>query len=435
MLLIRFTLKAILFMFVFSQTYPWLASVATQYFSSSLKKDVELDYLAYVYALESARPSLSENQWYELLDEISSKTNLKIKSLPSDEDITTEPRIKVEHIHDEHLQTITAKILDKELIQLSALDVDENAEFILTLIQFILPLGLIILIFFFYTLWLQYRLRKLENASQLIANGDLSIRVDTGFKAVGRVNQTFNHMADKLQLMFHRQRSLLRAISHELKTPLFRLQLKLDLIDLDELPANTQQQIKSLLKDCDEMESLIFEILEFSKHESLSTPPELFTVNLSELIGNQVQTLRQHCDKPISLYCEPLIYISASEIGIQRVINNLVFNADQYAAQHISVSLNQCERVIYLIVEDDGVGIPEEKRALIFQPFYRLDESRSKETGGVGLGLAIVQEILHQHQASIAVERSQWGGARFVIQFTDHRALSATNNRQKQTKQ
>ncbi|KDM93467.1 ATP-binding protein [Photobacterium galatheae] len=419
MLLVRFTLKAILFIIVFFQIYPWLSSVATQHFSTSLKKDVALDYLAYVYALDAARPSLSETQWYDLLEKISVNTNLTIKPLATIDGVASAPKIKVENIHDEQLQTVTAKILDKELIQFSALGVDENAEFILTLIQFILPLTLIILSFFVYTLWLQYRLSLLEKASQRLANGDLSSRVDTGFKALGRVNQTFNHMAEKLELMFTRQRNLLRAISHELKTPLFRLQLKLEFIELDELPVGTKQSIKNLFKDCDEMESLIFEILEFSKYELLATPADLSNVNLSELIENQVQTLSQHCKKSISFSCEVPIYISASTIGIQRVINNLVFNADRYATQHIYVSLSQSDRLTHLIVEDDGVGIPEEKRALIFQPFYRLDESRSKETGGVGLGLAIVQEILHQHQASIMVESSQWGGARFVIQFTD----------------
>lgn len=414
MLLIRFAVKSLIFILIFLTINPLLTSLATDYFSTELKQDVELDYRAYIYALDAARPALSNEQWLALLKRISEQSNLTVKTIstPASEQTQT---ILVENVHDGNLQAVTAKIQGNELIQFSAFRVKDNVETILFFIQYGLPLGLILFLFLLHTLWLQYRLFRLELASKLIAKGQLSGRADTGLFAIGRVNETFNHMADKLERLFAQQRHMIRAISHELKTPIFRLQLKLELLDKS---SNNEKLIYELFEECDELDTLVHEILEYSKVEQFSSSLNFTEINLSNSLQDYAKSIEKYCNHPIILDVQQSIFARVDNAGIKRVIHNLVVNADKYAVDLIHVSLLRQGRRLLLTVEDDGIGIAKGKRELVFQPFYTVDESRTGKRHGVGLGLAIVKEILSSHDANVKIRKSQFGGACLTIDLS-----------------
>lgn len=411
---IRFAFASLLFASLFLVINPLLTSLATSYFSKELKKDVELDYLAYVYALDAARSGLDDAQWQALLAQISEKSNLKVQTLdrPAFEQTT---KLVIENVYDEELQTVIAKIQGKELIAFSALGVQGSAGAILNFIQYGLPLGLILVLFLLHSLWLQFRLSRLEHASKLIAQGLLSKRADTGLLAVGRVNYAFNQMAEKLECAFAQQRNMIRAVSHELKTPLFRLQLKLELLDV---PPKNKNLVRELFEECEELEMLVHEILEFSKVEQFSAKTSVSNFDLRTLINEYIVNLEKYCNHPIIINCPNSVWIRACQTDVKRVLHNLIVNADKFAVEQIRVSLSLCNAQLLLTVEDDGIGIAEDKHELVFQAFFTVDESRSGRRRGAGLGLTIVKEILLNYDAGISVSRSELGGACLTVNLS-----------------
>ncbi|MCE1176313.1 MAG: ATP-binding protein [Burkholderiales bacterium] len=255
-------------------------------------------------------------------------------------------------------------------------------------------------------------LRSIETAAKQIGTGQMDARVQLAENStVHPIGQAFDSMADNIKILMEQQETLMQDIAHEIRTPLARLRYRLALI------SNTDDT--TLDHDITEIEHLIDELL-FKAKVDAQAP----TQNINQTFN--AETWLNHCINQAQITTSSDIQwavhftLSTSlcrgdEHLLTRALTNLLNNAKRFAQHQIVVSLTESAQHYKLSVADDGVGIPEEQVHHIFQPFYRLDQSRSRQTGGYGLGLAIVSSIAKLHHGSAQVTRSELGGALFSI--------------------
>lgn len=268
---------------------------------------------------------------------------------------------------------------------------------------------------------LDRRLRKLETVARRIARGELDARVDDSrFDAIGRLGQVFNRMADHIQRLVEVQREMIHAVSHELRTPVARIRFGVQMIeDIVSDPA-AHKQLKGIDSDIQELNELIDEILTYARLEQGGPILDFQDVNLEDIVLQVVEE-QQRIKPDRQLQAE-----FAGESGrwrisqaepryIHRSLQNLVGNALRYANSRVLVRCNFGEETCRIDVEDDGPGIPEDQWERVFTPFSRLDDSRTRSSGGFGLGLSIVRRILYWHGGQAFVARSELGGAKFSL--------------------
>lgn len=235
--------------------------------------------------------------------------------------------------------------------------------------------------------------------------------VDMPFKPYGSVEVrtagiAFNKMKERITRQMKERTQMLAGVSHDLRTPLTRMKL---LLAMDE---NTPDH-QAFLEDITEMEKMLEGYLSFARGEGGEQSVE---VNLNELIEEIVGKFKMQ-GAQIEYESVPNIKpILAREQALRRMLSNIVSNACRYAT-HICIFLQECNNRFEITVDDDGPGIPEDKREDVFKAFYRLEESRNKETGGIGLGLAIVKDIVRAHGGVIRLSDSPMGGLRVEIKL------------------
>lgn len=268
---------------------------------------------------------------------------------------------------------------------------------------------------------LDRRLRKLETVASRIARGELEARVDDSrFDAIGRLGQVFNRMADHIQRLVGVQREMIHAVSHELRTPVARIRFGVQMIEDCTDEAMRQKQLTGIDADIQELNELIDEILTYARLEQGGPILDFQEVNLINIVNQVVQ--EQKILKPdLSLEAKILgesVRWNTAQVEpryIHRSVQNLVGNAIRYAVSKVIVSCNFGEETCRIDVEDDGPGIPESDWEKVFTPFARLDDSRTRSSGGYGLGLSIVRRILYWHGGQAFVARSDFGGAKFSL--------------------
>lgn len=276
--------------------------------------------------------------------------------------------------------------------------------------------------FFVYSLclilFLSRRVRLLENATVKFAQGDFNVRAPTkGRDTVGRLNTSFNYMADKISNLIASNRFLTNAVAHDLRTPIFRIQWQAEMLQDQNLSKEQHDKIASIIEDTEEMERMVDELLYFAKMERPETELSLEQLNLNRFLPDVVQRLPNSRDINIALDIESNVELCADRSLLKRGVVNLLSNAVKYAKDQVQLSVKESDGHLVLIVEDDGNGIPSEHWSLIFQPFYSADASRNKENSGFGLGLAIVDLIVKRHQGTVEVGQSTLGGAQFTLTF------------------
>jgi two-component system osmolarity sensor histidine kinase EnvZ len=196
---------------------------------------------------------------------------------------------------------------------------------------------------------------------------------------------------------------MLSGISHDLRTPLTRLKLQLALLKQQDLA-------KKMSDDIEEMEKMLNEYLEFSRHQK-NEDTEM--INLNDLIKDLV---KKYDKKNISFSVEENLKINIRPNSIKRCISNLLDNGLSYGKK-IEINAQKTVSNISLFVDDDGPGIPENEYQNVMKPFYRIDKSRGQNKSGVGLGLSIANDIIRSHGGSISLMRSTLGGLRVKISF------------------
>ncbi|VEG12128.1 ATP-binding protein [Moraxella cuniculi] len=268
---------------------------------------------------------------------------------------------------------------------------------------------------------LERRLQLLQIGVDRVAQGNLDTKVQVvGRDDIARLSMTFNAMTAHIKRLIESQRELTRAVSHELRTPVARIRFAVDMLaDTDEADSR-QLQKEYIDEDIESLNELIDEILTYAKLEEGSPKLDWEMVNLRELL-EQIERETNALGKPIVLICQlpsAKTTAMADRRYLHRVVQNLVGNALRYANSTIKLTAGVQKGMAFISVEDDGQGIAEKDREKVFIPFARLDDSRTRASGGYGLGLSIVSRIAFWFNANLTVDESpNYHGARFIMQW------------------
>ncbi|WP_270556038.1 sensor histidine kinase [Dorea amylophila] len=240
-------------------------------------------------------------------------------------------------------------------------------------------------------------------------------------KELNQLSVSYNKMLERLSDAFEVQRQFTANAAHELRTPLSLMQVQLDLYHSTQHPgsdADTVQMIKMLTEQNDRLGKMVKTLLDMSELQTVGRDEKIILNDLVDEVLEDLELLAQEKNiKLIGKYKN--ITMIGSDILIYRLVYNLVENAIKYNHSDGQVTVNayKKQKHIYLSVEDTGSGIPKELRERVFEPFFRVDKSRSRELGGVGLGLALVHEIVRVHDGSISIKSNPAGGTIFEVIF------------------
>ncbi|WP_019409596.1 ATP-binding protein [Pseudomonas psychrophila] len=272
-------------------------------------------------------------------------------------------------------------------------------------------------------LWLRPHWRDLEQLKRTaarIGQGQLSERTQISARSnIHGLASAFDAMAQDVENLLNQQRDLLNAVSHELRTPLTRLDFGLALVLCDDLPEASRERLHLLVGHIRELDELVLELLSFSRLQNPALVPERVEVSLTEFIDSILGSFDEELEAP-EIVLDVLLQGTEERFALDprltaRALQNLVRNAMRYCDRRIQIGVSLGSQGCELWVDDDGIGIPEQERERIFEPFYRLDRSRDRATGGFGLGLAISRRALEAQGGTLSVEQSPLGGARFRL--------------------
>lgn len=249
---------------------------------------------------------------------------------------------------------------------------------------------------------------------------------ENNVKELNQLGISYNKMLERLSDAFEIQRQFTANAAHELRTPLALMQVQLDLYNSASHPGNdadTLQTIKMVTEQNDKLNRMVKTLLDMSELQSVGRDDKIILDAIVEEVLADLEPLAVEKNIKLIGKCEDATLIG-SDILIYRLVYNLVENAIKYnhPLGQVTVTAYQRNKHVYLSVEDTGSGIPNELRERVFEPFFRVDKSRSRELGGVGLGLALVHEIVRVHDGSICIKSGKTGGTIFEVTFAQHYA-------------
>jgi len=261
--------------------------------------------------------------------------------------------------------------------------------------------------------------RALMKGVNEISNGNLDFQFPVGrhHGEIYYLAESFNLMVRRVKEMIHSKDQLLLDVSHELRSPLTRMKVALEMMPKNELRS-------SLLQDISEMETMLSEILETQRLRGENGKLVLAPVDLTAIVRSMAGKYKTR--KPgVKLVGTPTaMTVPADEARVKTVLQNVLENALKYSARlkktktpPVQVSLEETEQSVKVVVEDSGSGIPLEDQERVFEPFYRVDKSRDKNTGGYGLGLSLCREIMRAHGGDITLESEPGKGTKVILEF------------------
>lgn len=267
-------------------------------------------------------------------------------------------------------------------------------------------------------------LQRLKHTAMRLGQGHLAERTQISPRSnIGELAQVFDRMAQDIEELLSQQQELLNAVSHELRTPLSRLEFGMALMQADNLEAPTRLRLEQMVGHVRELDTLIDELLSYTRLRSPYQRADRQQVPVAAYLDS---VLGGFIDEQESKGFELSVDIERAPERCTldprltaRAVQNLIGNAIRYCEKQVRVSAEQRGKALTLRVEDDGVGIPESEQARIFEPFYRMDRSRDRITGGYGLGLAISRGAIECQGGTLTVGRSALGGACFEIVLPD----------------
>lgn len=267
---------------------------------------------------------------------------------------------------------------------------------------------------------MQRKLREVSYALNKMKTGNMSLRLPVeGSDEMATLASSYNNMSDHIQRLIEAQRELMRAVSHELRTPVARIRFAVEMMADEDDYDYRLQQVEQIDKDIEALNTLIDEIMTYAKLEQGMPSIEFEDIDLFEVLDQvAVETDALKTGKEVEVLPMPVpVIVEAERRYLHRVVQNLVGNAVRYCEQKILISGGlDAKGMAYICVEDDGPGVPEADRARIFEAFARLDDSRTRASGGYGLGLSIVSRIAYWFGGEIQVDQSPTlGGARFIM--------------------
>ncbi|MCG8488167.1 MAG: ATP-binding protein [Chromatiales bacterium] len=368
-------------------------------------------------------------EWPQILQALRKRFQMPLELLPLDD-----PSLPADRLADieagkvvvlglkESRETYYARVHDSELVFRAG---PYEAPFVLRNFNTILLILFALLVALAVYLWVRPVWRELSRFDQGVTRlgaGDLNTRlIVSNGAALKPLAETFNGMARRIQKLIQSHRELTGAVSHELRTPIARLRFRIDMLEDPLGEEDRKRHIIAMRKDILELEELVSESLSYSRLDR--ERPELLmdTVYLKDwLQALLIETEDDYNGVKPELVTEGFdsqLQVSVDSKLMGRAVKNLLRNGQRHARQRLIVSADCRQGQAIILVEDDGSGVPEQERHRIFEPFARLDTARDRESGGVGLGLAIVRQVARWHGGQAWVEEAASGGARFMISW------------------
>ena len=297
------------------------------------------------------------------------------------------------------------------------IEADSSTDFLINLVFFA---GLAFIVFIWA--WpLSQGLLKLTTAATAFGKGDFSIRASTKTSAplVALVNR-FNAMATRIQRLIKSHQELSHAVSHELRTPIARIRFAMEMVrEVDNKPA--QLKYMQIMDDnIEELDGLVDELLTYARFDREEPDLQLESqdiVTVAHHVISKFKLTHSHINISCTNPQDIAITCRFDDDAIERALDNLIRNACRYAKKDIQLSIRTENQTVIIWVDDDGPGVPADAYQQLFDPFVRLDKSRDRNSGGIGLGLAMVKRLMELHQGQASVTTAELGGARFVLSW------------------
>ncbi|HYD95063.1 MAG TPA: ATP-binding protein [Noviherbaspirillum sp.] len=309
---------------------------------------------------------------------------------------------------------------DAEVIEVRNLPIDVGLELKMDALRYaIVALCVLIPV----ALWSRSHWRELQSLSRVaesLGAGNLSVRAETGERSgIHPLALCMNRMAERIEGLLGAHRNLLHSVSHELRTPISRIEFGLELLRDVESRDELEKRLGRMESDVRELNDLVSELLNLARIDQQRAAAQA-SIALDGLLRESLGKLEHALGgKRVEM---DVAQDAGSIVGdrnlLLRALNNMIANAAKYADSRIRLVAQRIpDGYVEILVEDDGPGIPADERERVFDPFYRLDRSRDRNTGGFGLGLAIAQKAVGLHGGEISAEESPLGGARFVTRI------------------
>lgn len=261
-------------------------------------------------------------------------------------------------------------------------------------------------------------LKKIMKAASLFGNGHFETKVHLGKRSsLAPLEQAFNIMADKIRNLVESQKLLVNAASHELRTPIARIKFGLEILNSAKNMSAVKRYSMGISEDVEDLENLVSELLTYAVFDKSKNSIEMSLISTSKwfkVFMEKMDPLMGNKKISLDIKYAPENFMADTKL-LGRALENLVLNAAKYADNNVEIKAEAHKGSINISVIDDGPGIPEDKHESIFEPFTRLDESRSRTSGGYGLGLAIVKQIMEGHGGTAFSRRNNKKGACMVI--------------------
>jgi len=234
---------------------------------------------------------------------------------------------------------------------------------------------------------------------------------------ISRLARTMNALLARVEQATNRQREFVADASHELRGPLTRVRSLLEVSIAHPGTTKPEATYRSVLSDITKLQQLVDDLLFLARSESGRQQVPEVSVDLDDLVLDQVNEIRARGRVRVDASAVSAARVRGDANQLKRAISNLACNAERHATTTITFELREHDGQSELVVADDGPGIPEQQRNAVLQRFTRLDDARSRDSGGAGLGLAIVHDIVARHSGTINIDTSDTGGARMILTF------------------
>lgn len=279
---------------------------------------------------------------------------------------------------------------------------------------FVFSIILILVISYFMTKRIFKPIRLLSDGVDKVSEGNLETIIKVKSKdELGKLTKQFNNMTNEIKVMIENKEQLLYDVSHELRTPITRIRLALEL-----MAENSRKE--SISEDLREMELMIEEILETARLKNGERKLNLYEENIFDLVKEVLNKFYDSKHKIVLDMFPEKVLLTIDKDRISRVVKNLIENAVKYSTPDsapINISFKKSDNNLSILIKDDGIGIPENELPNLFEPFYRVDHSRSKETGGFGLGLSLCKKIMEVHKGAISIRNNSDRGITVELKF------------------
>jgi two-component system OmpR family sensor kinase/two-component system sensor histidine kinase RstB len=393
---------------------------------SYLVQDIEsyTGYKTMLAAVGDYMQKQPKDEWHKIVEGAATRYNLPLSLILSHE-VSATKNILENSLSDKNMQIY----YDKDQVILHYLI--ENDGYVLMLgpanmptrpklksyvrVIMLIVLGLAI----FVWVWPMSRdLEQLKKSTRLFGQGDFTVKAPNAKSSMMMpMINAFNMMSARIKKLITAQKELTNAVAHELRTPLARSKFALQMVNQIDDEAKKEKYLAQINDDIHELEELINEMLIYSSFESDKPVLHFEPININDIVDAQVIKHAQFTGSITVTKSSEIIMANCDGHFIDRALNNYISNAIKYGAGQVRISVEQCSEHCIIRVEDNGKGVSENFKSTIFDAFSRGDESRNRETGGFGLGLAIVSRIMQWHHGDASIEDSTLGGAAFLLKW------------------